>query len=258
MNSTNKKTLAVRTIPQSLNRQAGRGPQTKPAIAQLKTAVSAQTVKRSSVSARLAPAVTPQAVQPKMANGTLMRKAPVAPPVYHPQATKIAQPKGIVLQRPSPVKPVPVRPPRITAPLMGAAIQRALARVAEAPNIESIAKAFPILGAKMQKEYDKIAHDLPDGTPLADMLATYRARLKVLKMFRQAILANGMNGATARQNQAFKAGEAGHITALVNLAGRIAERCEEDEVDVPSDVITDRAMVAQELNAVTLKKHQAK
>ena len=90
--TSNKKS----TTP-SLNRQPG-----KPVVAHLKTGISAQSVKRPVPPPVYRPkTTTPNAAQPKMANGALNRKLPVAPPVFRPQVvprvlqTKIAvQPKA--------------------------------------------------------------------------------------------------------------------------------------------------------------------
>jgi hypothetical protein len=68
LNSTKKRPTGATGIPQPFNRQtdqAGHWPHIKPAVAQLKTSVPAQSVKR-----------------------------PVAPPVYKPQPQKVAQAKA--------------------------------------------------------------------------------------------------------------------------------------------------------------------
>jgi hypothetical protein len=114
MNSTNKKPPEARGIPQPFNRQAGHGPQFKPAVAQLKTAVSAQSVKRPVAPPVYRPQATPNAAQPKMAHGGVNRKPPVAPPVYRPQPVpKVLQTKALADQQknPSAVPHRPVAPP---------------------------------------------------------------------------------------------------------------------------------------------------
>jgi len=251
MNPTNKKALAPRGIPQPVNRPGGRAPQTGTPVAQLRTAVPAHSAKRPNVSARFGPAITPNAVQPKMVNGPLERKAPVAPPVYRPQGTKMVQPKSIVQ---SPAKPVHVGQPRISLPLRPITIQMAQAPVARQPNIESVKGAFPILGQRMETEYEKIEHVLPAGAPLEDLVSTYKARLKVLTMFQQVVLANGING--LRKSQDFKEGEEGHIEALLNLADRIEAIT--GIGNLPKGVMTTEREVRQYLGKVKITKQQMK
>ena len=94
----NKKSTTLRGVPPSLNRQTGPG-HFKPVTAQLKTGISAQSIKRPVAPPVYRPnTTTPNAAQPKMANATVNRKLPVAPPVYRPEAKKIVQPKTISQQ----------------------------------------------------------------------------------------------------------------------------------------------------------------
>lgn len=130
MDPANKKALGARGIPQPFNRQAGHAPQLKPVVAQPKTAVSAQSVKRpvappvyrpqqgtKAVQPKMAQAAPPvvhakvnaarlaapavyrpqnrsQPVQAKTASAAQVKKPPVVPPVYRPQPTpKVLQTK---------------------------------------------------------------------------------------------------------------------------------------------------------------------
>jgi hypothetical protein len=93
----NKKSTTLRGVPPLLNRQTGPG-HFKPVTAQLKTGLSAQSIKRPVAPPVYRPNTTPNAAQPKMANGVVNRKLPVAPPVYRPEAKKIVQPKIISQQ----------------------------------------------------------------------------------------------------------------------------------------------------------------
>lgn len=89
----NKKSTTLKGVPPSLNRQTGPR-HFKPVTAQLKTDISAQSIKRPVAPPVYRPnTTTTNAAQPKMANGVVNRKLPVAPPVYRPEAKKIVQPK---------------------------------------------------------------------------------------------------------------------------------------------------------------------
>lgn len=140
MNSTNKKSPGARGTPQPFNRQAGHIPRYKPVIAQLKTALSAQSVKQPVAPPVYRPQATPKAAQPKMASGAVNYKPPVAPPVYRPKAKKIVQPKVITQQRKSPTAPPVYRPEqtRIAQPKMASA---ALAR--KPPKSPTVYRAPP-------------------------------------------------------------------------------------------------------------------
>ena len=97
MNSINKKTSAVRGIPQPFSRHAA---QFKSLVTQLKTGVTTQSIQR-----RVRPPVSrpqaPKMLLPKMANGGVNRKPPVSPPVNRPQQLpKVLQAKSAVAQSP--------------------------------------------------------------------------------------------------------------------------------------------------------------
>ncbi|HZD95256.1 MAG TPA: hypothetical protein VE133_13435 [Candidatus Sulfotelmatobacter sp.] len=85
---------------------------------------------------------------------------------------------------------------------------------ATASTVEAITEAYPILGTKLGKAYEKIDHN-----PNTDKkrVASYRARITVMKLFRQAHLCNGINGAPKRIMDSFLSEEDGHITAANNL-----------------------------------------
>ena len=72
-----------------------RGVQFKPVVAQMKTGISAQSIKRPVAPPVYRPTTTPQL---KIANGVVNRNLPAAPPVYRPEAKKILQPKTISQQ----------------------------------------------------------------------------------------------------------------------------------------------------------------
>lgn len=103
VNYTKKKDPAARGIPQPFKRQAGPAPHFKPVVAQLMTAVSAQSVKRPIAPPVYKPQLQPTVAQPKTAvapakSGVSAQRVMhrVAPPAYRPQpAPKAAQPKKV-------------------------------------------------------------------------------------------------------------------------------------------------------------------
>jgi hypothetical protein len=100
MSSTNKNAPEARGVQQPFNRQAGHAPQVKPGVAQLKTAVSAQSVKRPVAPPAYRPQAKPVGVQAKMAGTAQMKNHPVAPPAYRPQLVpKVLQTKQTVSQQ---------------------------------------------------------------------------------------------------------------------------------------------------------------
>ena len=100
MNPTNKKPFGARGVPQPFKPATKHASQLKPAIAQLKTAGTAQSVKRP---------VAPPVYRPQQGPGVLQKKGssthsktmgqaprgPIAPPVYRPEVKKVVQPKAI-------------------------------------------------------------------------------------------------------------------------------------------------------------------
>ena len=268
-----KKPLPTKSIPNPINRPVGHLPASRPIVAQLKTGSSAPSRPQKSPLSR--PAGLPQAVQPKLATLNVERKAPVAPPVYRPQFPKILQQKTVGQRREvtAPLIRGPQRTPGLapgvvvpgTISTMRAGSIQLAARAAAAAakpiareaKISAVKEAFPILGARMETEYGKIEHELPEGAELDALLKTYNARLKVLKMFRQVMMANGMNGASKADNLRFKLGEAGHIEALLNVAARIEALVGDDE-DLPKGVWTSDEEVMKDLAKVKLKKGEVK
>lgn len=78
-----------------------------------------------------------------------------------------------------------------------------------------IAAAYPTdLGPRCNSNYAKINHQPQDA---AQRLQTYYTRVEVLKIFRKALLCNGLYGAGASAQQRFGSGENGHLQALANL-----------------------------------------
>ncbi|PYS24148.1 MAG: hypothetical protein DMF72_06350 [Acidobacteria bacterium] len=111
INFSNKKPAGV--APQ-FKKPAARRLQFKPAIAQLKTGVSAQSVKRPLAPPVYRPQATPNAAQPKMSHDAVNRKPLAAPPVYRPQPTpKALQTKKSLIQSPQAdqTRRHPVAPP---------------------------------------------------------------------------------------------------------------------------------------------------
>jgi hypothetical protein len=97
----NKRPLATHGQPQQLKQPIRPAQQFKPVVAQLKNAVSAQSVKRPIAPPVYCPQAMPSAAQPKMANGAMNRKPPVTPPVYRPQQVpKVLQTKSSLAQSP--------------------------------------------------------------------------------------------------------------------------------------------------------------
>jgi hypothetical protein len=92
MNSTNKKSPAARGIPQPFNRPTPHVQQTRPPVAQLKTGVSAQSVKQPVAPPVYRPQPMPKVLQRKMVNVAANAQSPVALPV------RSSQPSGQFLK----------------------------------------------------------------------------------------------------------------------------------------------------------------
>ena len=121
-----KKSPGARHISSTF-RKMDQAPQIKPGVAQLKTGISAQSVKRPVAPPVYRPNITtPNVAQPKMANGVVNRKLPVAPPVYRPEVKKIVQPKTISQQAKIANSIRPITPTRTASSF--SAIQRAEAK----------------------------------------------------------------------------------------------------------------------------------
>lgn len=96
MNSSSKKPIIPRGIPQLFAQRAGHKPQTKPMVAQPKMAVS-QSPRQPVAPPVYKPQPTLKIAQPKIATASAQTHAPmqsvrkpIAPPVYRPQATRVA------------------------------------------------------------------------------------------------------------------------------------------------------------------------
>ena len=102
-----------------------------PRVAQLKTGVAAQSVKRPSAPPVYRPQPVPRVLQTKKLpgqNSQLVQapRQPVAPPVYRPEHKKIVQPKVSVPQRKLPTAPPVYRPEqkRVAQPKMATVAQQ--------------------------------------------------------------------------------------------------------------------------------------
>ena len=105
MNPINKKAPGAKGVPQPFNQRAGHTPQSRPAVAQPKTAQSAQSARRPVAPPVYRPEVK-RLVQPKTI--TQQRMPPAAPPVYRPQQQRVAQAKMV---GPAQMKNHPAAPP---------------------------------------------------------------------------------------------------------------------------------------------------
>jgi len=104
------------TVPKPLDRRAGSPHQFKPVVAQLKTPVSAQNMKRPVAPPVYCPQPTPKVLQTKSSSPPIShaRQAPrptIAPAVHRPAAKKIVQAKTISNVQPKPVSRVIQRTP---------------------------------------------------------------------------------------------------------------------------------------------------
>lgn len=106
MNSTDKRQAGARGVPQTFNLQAGNAVQNRPVVAQLKTGVQAQGIRRPVAPPAYRPQANPVCVQAKLAGPSQSKNPPAAPPVYRPQ------PVPKVLQS----KSAPVAPPKAGQP----------------------------------------------------------------------------------------------------------------------------------------------
>ena len=100
----NKKPITTARGVAQTNRQAGAARQSKPAVAQLKTPISAQGIKRPVAPPVYRPQPLPKVLQTKSANTQSRNLAqapsrPLAPPIHRPEVKKVVQPKTIVQSR---------------------------------------------------------------------------------------------------------------------------------------------------------------
>ena len=101
----NKKPTLPKSMGQPFNRPAAAVRPLKPVVAQLKTAVPAQSIKRPVAPPVYRPQPAPRVAQAKMSNSNMNPKPPVTPPVYYPQ------PSPKVLQKKT--SPTPIHNPRL-------------------------------------------------------------------------------------------------------------------------------------------------
>jgi hypothetical protein len=113
-------------------------------------------------------------------------------------------------------------------------------------SCDGIKSAYNTLGTQCANAYAKISHAPANAS---QRLASFKARVAVLEIFQKAMLCNGMFGASAQAQQAFRTGEDGHLTALANL--RTAMTAAGDP-NIPA------AYTADDLNGITIKKLQCK
>ncbi|QJR15085.1 hypothetical protein [Usitatibacter palustris] len=85
---------------------------------------------------------------------------------------------------------------------------------AKEPTCAGIKDAYDVLGIQCGKQYEKITHNPGNAK---DRLASYKARIAVMEIFRKAYLCNGMFGATSKQQEKFKLAEPGHLQAIAAL-----------------------------------------
>jgi nucleic acid/nucleotide deaminase of polymorphic system toxin len=110
---SNKKSTAIKGIPQPFNRQAGSVRQFKPVVAQLKTPVAPPIYR---------PQSSPKVLQKKNALfpavAAVQARPPVAPPAYRPDAKLSIQPKANSPLRKLPTPPPVYRPEQKSAPVL--------------------------------------------------------------------------------------------------------------------------------------------
>ncbi len=148
MNSTNKKSPGARGVSQPFKQREAQGPQFKPVVAQLKTGVSAQSIKQPVAPPVYRPQAAPKVLQtkkssvPKPDAGGAPR-TPVAPAVYRPEARKIVQPKASS-QLLKPLTAPPVRssiPRRFLSVIQRAEASKPKGKALPPPTPEELAEA---------------------------------------------------------------------------------------------------------------------
>jgi hypothetical protein len=193
MNSTNKKSPGARGIPRPFNRQEKRAPQFKPVVAQLKTDVLAQSVKRPVAPPVYRPQSTPKVLQTKSAPAQSPQagqasRPPVAPPVYRPEAKKAIQPKALTQQRKTPTAPPVYRPEqqRIAQPKMAStALAHTLPKAPPVyhPQVKQV-NAQPGLPAQMKSKMASSPFSPPRATPAIVVQRTALAQQPTLASLR--------------------------------------------------------------------------
>lgn len=89
---------------------------------------------------------------------------------------------------------------------------------AEVASCAGIRQAYPVLGAKCIKQYEKIEY-----APASEQQRkeTFKARKLVTITLRKALLCNEFYSASIAAQHQFKSSEAGHLTALDYLRNRM-------------------------------------
>src|SRR6266566_476512 len=95
MNSTNRKSPEAKGLSQQSKQTAGHANQFKPAVAQLKNAVSAQSIKRPLAPPVYRPQPTSPVAQAKAVGQSLMRVSSVLPANDPFKQPKVLQPKRV-------------------------------------------------------------------------------------------------------------------------------------------------------------------
>lgn len=188
MNSSGKKTLIPRGIPQPFVQRVGHKPQAKPTLAQPKSVVFAQGPRRP-----VAPPVykpQPKMVQPKIANvpSQVNVRKPVAPPVYRPQATPASvQAKPAAGSRPTQIKRQPGAPPLCRAQPIPKVLQTKKAGSQPPAKIQLAVPTIVRPSNTVQRQYARGTYVEVSGTggnwfgvvtaPLHHATNTYRIRV---------------------------------------------------------------------------------
>jgi hypothetical protein len=193
--NSNKKPTIARGIPQPFNRQARSVGQFKPVVAQLKTPISTQSIKR-----------------------------PVAPPVYHPQATpKAAQRKML---NPAANRTPPVAPSRLTIQQKSARGRAVIQRYCRAPGCNDplchdesnhgIDRVFGLRGRNVYSRADVGPGDVGGGTGTNPGVRQYvnSPAAQFPQEIRISFAAGGVDGNSSFPNYPLAPGQradAGHI-----------------------------------------------
>ncbi len=120
------------------------------------------------------------------------------------------------------------------------------AQPATVATCSGIKSAYPILGERCKKSYEQISHSPKNKKERA---LSFKSRKVVLKIFRQALLCNGMNNATSIMQKRFISAEDGHLEALDNLNQQIIRADGQNPNPVYSK---------QDLKNITINKQQCK
>lgn len=117
------------------------------------------------------------------------------------------------------------------------------ATVATCPGIKA---GYPILGTRCENNYAKIKRPPVNAE---ERLETYQARVAVMTIFRKALLCNAIYGAQQSIQNAFKGGEAGHLTAIKLL---------HDSMVANADPTIPDLFTADDLKSIKMTKQQCR